>query len=278
MRVERGHVRGAIAAKRLSFLPRLLQQAPDELFYLMQRGGQCNESWVAQLQEDWTWLCQHAQNSLLPTPSSSWQARVEFISNYKGWKNIVRKALAVFNERETKVAQIHHRGRSNKSQVKQEDVNINEGEEWLCPTCGQIFATRDALGMHRATAHGWRQPVRCRFLSWGCGLCLNFHCNRGRMLEHLNKNTACWDWYLQQPVLDAEDIEEADLEEAKRQASYKAMGLRPNAAIEPWRKMQGPRRREAAGLLREANEQRKARKAAKRLAQSSLQGAGLQVQ
>ena len=97
------------------------------------------------------------------------------------------------------------------------------------------------------------------------------------MLEHLNKNTACWDWYLQQPVLDAEDIEEADLEEAKRQASYKAMGLRPNAAIEPWRKMQGPRRREAAGLLREANEQRKARKAAKRLAQSSLQGAGLQV-
>ena len=98
------------------------------------------------------------------------------------------------------------------------------------------------------------------------------------MLEHLNKSIACWEWYLQQPVLDENEVKEADLEEAKRQASYKAMGLRPLAAIEPWRKTQGPRRREAAGLLREANERRKARKAAKRMAHSSLQGESLMEQ
>ena len=109
-----------------------------------------------------------------------------------------------------------------------------------CERCGQSFASRQAVSVHRFRAHGVVPIFRAKVASPGCPCCLQWLWSRSRLIEHLGKGERCREFCARLDDLPPEVIATADEEEAREARRLQSLGLRRHTVMQPAVRAEGP--------------------------------------
>ena len=153
----RGDFCGIIAAARLRYLTRFVQQAPDCLYALLQGGRGCKGSWVTCIEEDWRWLVKFSPKGDMPGGDSKWEQRQRYVKQDKKFKRKVTAALQRHHQHGAAIKAVEVEQDAISKQLTQAGVlGATRGQlagEYHCYECGKSFRTPQGLGIHCVRKH-----------------------------------------------------------------------------------------------------------------------------
>ncbi|CAE8587616.1 unnamed protein product [Polarella glacialis] len=228
--------RVTMAAQRLQYLPRLLQQGPACLFAFLQQAEHVPSSWTQQLHADVDWLRLNHGESAVPDSRRKPDEFFDFVlQNNKAWKGLVKAAVK---------RHIEHRVEEQRAQQFEQDFEqlgqslglfpdkvpaaVRVLDTHFCYDCSRAFLSKAGLFAHRHKIHGYHNVARCYADSDTCPACLQCFHSRARLIVHLSASTtACLKQLVDNFVpLPAEQVEELDKRDAKLASESKRRGIR----------------------------------------------------
>ena len=221
------HPEALLMAERLRLAARISRSGPSQLCVLLQGAG--GEEWRRDLIKDMEVLKMMLGNTLseLPAPGREPAAWEQLWTRFPGqWKGLISKFLRTVAVTEKDF--IGACARAGVMLTKCEDFDDSD-DEWLCGSCNQVFRSFAVLMAHRAKMHGYRDPMRRKVTGSICPSCGADHRCRLRLRRHLYRSRVCGSLVAEMGDLDEEEVEQADLEEAKATKAAKEKGRFPEA-------------------------------------------------
>ena len=210
------------------FVRCVLRQSPD-LLKLVFAGRQAKRSWLAGLMVDLSFLADNGEQ-FSELRGASWKQWVAVILGRPlAMKAAVRKFLMnpLINEQNSWAKARHTR---------------QLGTSQSCCDCGAAFASLQALSVHRARKHGWRNDVRIHVDTTFCTVCLlEFHA-RNRVVNHLayGSPTCLANLLSRGPVISWEVANGLDDEERAGEGRNRSAGWGRAKALAPCCRLAGP--------------------------------------
>ena len=162
-------------AKRLQYLPRLLQNAPPPLLILLDLAP----SWRKALSADLLWIAERSSKlAEMPSPSEDPQAWIALVRAHPiAWRKIVADAL--------KPRPSGQNGQTHEPPASDHDPCGPPASPWLCYNCGASFTTRRGLASHATHAHKRAGAASDCMHGTNCVACLREFHTRHRLTAHL---------------------------------------------------------------------------------------------
>ena len=220
---------GIFIESNLGFFVRcVLRQSPD-LLKLIFAGRRAKRSWLAGLMADLSFLADNGEqlSELRGASLKQWVAIIR--SRPLAMKAAVRKFLMnpLINEQNSWAKARHTR---------------QLGTSQSCGDCGAASPSLQALSVHRARKHGWRNGVRIRVDTTFCTVCLLELHARSRVVNHLayGSPTCLANLLARGPVISWEVANGLDEEEKAVEGRNRSAGWGRAKALAPCCRLSGP--------------------------------------
>ena len=232
---------------RLRYLRRLLDVCPQVLWTMLLEAQHQTDSWLAACSASFEWFAQfYSEHMALPQPHdlNAWITIIRLDPNWKGRVKTAARACRSFRQAcaEAHIWRKRFEGAFTTAGGVLPDRPPQCSEKWTCDQCDRWFASKRALATHAAKKHGYRRLVALYAVGQECqGCCRLFH-NRSRLSEHLRDSHHCLAT-LQAcfpPVTD-EQLQTLDAEELVGVHELRKDGWGAKKALEPMRRLHGPR-------------------------------------
>eukprot|EP00438_Fugacium_kawagutii_P026552 Skav203810 [mRNA] locus=scaffold1236:317608:322820:- [translate_table: standard] len=232
---------------RLRYLARLLKVCPPILWAWTAQLASTPRSWLTELRSSLRWLLRFYPHPLPLTADAPFAEWFAFVSLDASWKGRLKTTLAACEGFRHAQAEAHLWNLSFDSVVRQYGGVVPDSPSspplcsWACDFCDARFASKNALAMHSAKVHGYRNITHFFAIDGQCPACVRDFHTRPRLRSHLAASPHCL------PVLRAcfapltdEAVQQLDSVDLEAAQALQKEGWHSTKALLPRAKCSGP--------------------------------------